>query len=151
MDLKLKISPKIAYYVSSIITFIIFSYFAYKAVVAYLIYKELYGDGIDILVTLRASLAGIMLFLIILFIQFTKIKDLNSQRTILKGIFIGWSAVFIVLIIVNIKLIPFLVLTGFGSLFTLVTVFSLIDQIKEDRNTLTDKEIYLLQQLANKK
>jgi len=39
MDLKLKISPKIAYYVSSIITFIIFSYFAYKAVVAYLIYK----------------------------------------------------------------------------------------------------------------
>jgi len=151
MDLKLKISPKIAYYVSSIITFIIFSYFAYKAVVAYLIYKELYGDGIDILVTLRASLAGIMLFLIILFIQFTKIKDLNSQRTILKGIFIGWSAVFIVLIIVNIKLIPFLVLTGFGSLFTLVTVFSLIDQIKEDRNTLTDKEIYLLQKLANKK
>jgi len=151
MDLKLKISPKIAYYVSSIITFIIFSYFAYKAVVAYLIYKELYGDGIDILVTLRASLAGIMLFLIILFIQFTKIKDLNSQRTILKGIFIGWSAVFIVLIIVNIQLIPFLVLTGFGSLFTLVTVFSLIDQIKEDRNTLTDKEIYLLQKLANKK
>jgi len=92
-----------------------------------------------------------MLFLIILFIQFTKIKDLNSQRTILKGIFIGWSAVFIVLIIVNIQLIPFLVLTGFGSLFTLVTVFSLIDQIKEDRNTLTDKEIYLLQKLANKK
>ena len=37
------------------------------------------------------------------------------------------------------------------ALIILVTLFSLIDQIKEEKNTLTDKEIYLLQELAKKK
>ena len=58
---------------------------------------------------------------------------------------------FIVLIIININLIYFIILTGIGSLITLLTSLSLIDQIKEEKNTLTDKEIYLLQKLANKK
>ena len=92
-----------------------------------------------------------MIFLILLFVQFIKIKDLKSQRTIIKGLFICWTSVFIVLIIININLIYFIILSGVGSLITLLTSFSLIDQIKEEKNTLTDKEIYLLQKLANKK
>ena len=72
MNIKIKLFPKYAYLVSSTIALIIFSYFAYKAVVAYLIHTELYGDGMDVLVSLRASLAGIMLLLIILFFQFMK-------------------------------------------------------------------------------
>ena len=63
MNIKIKIFPKYAYLVSSIIALIIFSYFSYKAVIAYLIHKELYGDGMDVLVSLRAALAGIMLLL----------------------------------------------------------------------------------------
>ena len=105
----------------------------------------------DVLVSLRAALAGVMLLLILLFFQFIKIKDLISQRTIIRGIFIGWSSLFIILIIVNPSLILFIVLSGIAGIVNLVALFSLVDLIKEDRNSLTDKEIYLLQQLANKK
>ena len=87
MNLKIKLFPKYAYLVSSTIALILFLYFAYKAFAAYLIHKELYGDGMDVLVSLRAALAGIMFLLIVLFFQFMKIKDLKSQRTILRGIF----------------------------------------------------------------
>ena len=151
MNINFKVLPKYAYLVSSLIALIIFFYFSYKAVIAYLIHKELYGGGMDVLVSLRAVLAGIMLLLILLFTQFLKIKDLISQKTIIRGIFIGWSSLFIILIIVNPSLILFIVLSGIGGIVNLIAVFSLVDLIKEDRNSLTDKEVYLLQQLANKK
>ena len=151
MNIKIKVLPKYAYLVSSLIALIIFFYFSYKAVIAYLIHRELYGDGMDVLVSLRAALAGIMFLLIILFFQFIKIKDLKSQRTILRGIFVGWSSLFIILIIVNPSLILFVILSGIAAIVNLISLFSLVDLIKEERNTLTDKEIYLLQQLANKK
>ena len=151
MELKIKIKPKISYFISIVVSSVILFYFAYKGVVAYLIHRELYGGGLDTLVLLRASISGIMFLLILLFIQFIKIPDLKSHRTILKGVFIGWTSVFIILVIVNLSSIYFVFLTGFVSLFTLITLFSLEDQIKEEKNTLTEKEIYLLQQLAKKK
>ena len=151
MLLKIKIKPKISYYISILVSSIIFIYFAYKGVVAYLIHRELYGGGLDTLVLLRASISGIMLLLILLFIQFIKIPDLKSHRTILKGIFIGWTSVFIILFIINLSSIYFIIITGLVSFFSLITLFSLEDQIKEEKNTLTEKEIYLLQQLAKKK
>ena len=151
MDIKIKISTKVSYISSIFVASIILLFFSYKAVIAFLIHKELYGGGLDTLVLLRASIAGIMFLLILLFIQFMKIKDLKSQRTILRGIFIGWSTVFIVLIVIKLSSIYFILLTGFSSLIILITLFSLIDQIKEEKNTLTDKEIYLLQKLAKKK
>ena len=151
MKIKLNIKPKIAYLTSIFTAIIILLFFSYKAVIAYLIHRELYGGGLDTLVLLRASIAGIMLLLILLFIQFMKINDLKSQRTILRGVFIGWVTVFIVLIAVKLSSIYFILLTGLSSLIILITLFSLIDQIKEEKNTLTDKEIYLLQKLAKKK
>ena len=101
--------------------------------------------------SLRAALAGIMFLLIILFFQFIKIIDLKSQRTILRGIFVGWSSLFIILIIVNSNLLYFITLSGIASFVNLISLFSLVDLINEERNTLTEKEIYLLQKLANKK
>ena len=151
MKLRIKIKPKISYYVSILVSFIVLIYFAYKGIVAYLIHRELYGGGLDTLVLLRASISGIMLLLILLFIQFIKIPDLKSHSTILRGIFIGWTSVFIILIIVNLSSMYFVILTGLVSFFSLLTLFSLEDQIKEEKNTLTEKEIYLLQQLAKKK
>ena len=151
MNIKINIKPKVAYLISIFTALTIFLFFSYKAVIAFLIYKELYGGGLDALVFLRASVAGIMFLLIILFIQFMKINDLKSQRTILRGIFVGWTSVFIVLIIIKISSIYFILLTGIASLIILITLFSLIDQIKEEKNALTDKEIYLLQKLAKKK
>ena len=151
MKIKIKIKPKTSYYVSILVSSVILFYFAYKGIVAYLIHRELYGGGLDTLVLLRASISGIMLLLILLFIQFVKIPDLKSHRTILRGVFIAWVSVFIVLIIVNLSSIYFIIFTGLVSLFSLLTLFSLEDQIKEEKNTLTEKEIYLLQQLAKKK
>ncbi len=151
MKLKIKIKPKMSYYVSILVSTIVLFYFAYKGVVAYLIHRELYGGGLDTLVLLRASISGIMLLLILLFFQFTKIPDLKSHRTILRGIFIGWTSVFVILVIVNLSSFYFVLLTCLVSLFSLITLFSLEDQIKEEKNTLTEKEIYLLQQLAKKK
>jgi hypothetical protein len=151
MKFKISIQPKIAYYLSIVLTLILFFYFSYKGVIAYFIHKELYGGGIDILVTLRATLAGVMLFLSLLLLQFSKIKDLKSHRTILNGIFIGWSTIIILLVILNPNLIYFIIMSGLGSFFSLITLLSLADQIKEEKNSLTDKEIYLLQKLANKK
>ena len=151
MDIKIKISTKVSYVSSIFAASVILLFFSYKAIIAFLIHKELYGGGLDTLVLLRASIAGIMFLLILLFIQFMKIKDLKSQRTILRGIFIGWTSVFIILLVVNLSSIYFVVLTGISSLIVLLTLFSLIDQIKEEKNTLTDKEIYLLQKLAKKK
>ncbi len=151
MKLIIKIKPKISYYISILVSSVILFYFAYKGVVAYLIHHELYGGGLDTLVLLRASISGIMLLLILLFIQFIKIPDLKSHRTILRGVFIGWTSVFIILIIVNLSSLYFIIMAGFVSLFSLITLFSIEDQIKEEKNTLTEKEIYLLQQLAKKK
>ena len=151
MKIKINIKPKVAYLTSIFTALTILFFFSYKAIIAFLIHRELYGGGMDTLVLLRASVAGIMFLLILLFIQFMKINDLNSQRTILRGIFVGWTSVFIVLIILNLSSILFVFLTGISSLIILITLFSLIDQIKEEKNTLTDKEIYLLQKLAKKK
>ena len=151
MNIKIKINTKVSYLSSILVSSIILLFFLYKAVIAYLIHKELYGGGLDTLILLRASIAGIMLLLILLFIQFMKIKDLKSQRTILRGIFVGWTSVFIILIVINLSSIYFIIITGASSLIVLVTLFSLIDQIKEEKKTLTDKEIDLLQKLAKKK
>mgnify|MGYP001493997790 FL=1 len=151
MKIKVNIKPKIAYLASIFTAIIILLFFSYKAVIAYLIHRELYGGGLDTLVLLRAAIAGIMLLLILLFIQFMKIDDLKSQRTILRGMFIGWTSVFIVMIVLKMSSIYFIFLTGLSSLVILVTLFSLVDQMKEEKNTLTDKEIYLLQKLAKKK
>ena len=151
MKFKVKIKPKISYYVSALVFSLFFFYFAYKGAVAYLIHRELYGGGLDTLVLLRASISGIMLLLILLFVQFLRIPDLKSHRVILRGVFIGWTSVFIILVIVNLSSIYFVIFTGLVSFFSLITLFSLEDQIKEEKNTLTEKEVYLLQQLAKKK
>ena len=151
MKFKIKIKPKISYYFSILVSSVILFYFAYKGVVAYLIHRELYGGGLDTLVLLRASISGIMLLLILLFIQFIKIPDLKSHRTILRGVFVGWTSVFVSMIVLKLSSIYFIFLTGLSSLIILVTLFSLVDQMKEEKNTLTDKEIYLLQKLAKKK
>ena len=151
MKINIKILPKYAYLSSSLVAFTFFLYFSYKAIIAYLIHQELYGSGMDILVSLRIALAGIMALLLMLFFQFLKIKDFKSQRTILRGIFISWSTLFVIFIVIDLELISFTILSGFAALINLLSLFTLVDLIKEERNTLTDKEIYLLQKLAKKK
>ena len=149
--MKLNIKFKYSYLISIIISFVILCYFAYKGMIAYLIHKELYGDGVDVVITLRGIISLIMLFFIVLQIQFLKIKDLKSQKKILSGIFVVWTSIFFSTIIVSRDEILFLIITFITSVLILLSLLSLSEQIKEERNTLTEKEIYLLQQLAKKK
>ena len=151
VNMKPKIKFKYSYFVSILTSFVILSYFAYKGVIAYLIHKELYGGGVDVVITLRGIISLIMLFFIFLQIQFLKIKDLKSQKKILSGIFVVWTSIFFSTIIVSRNEILFLIITFITSVLILLSLFSLSEQIKEERNTLTEKEIYLLQQLAKKK
>ena len=149
--MKLNINYKFTYLVSILASLMILIYFAYKSVIAYLIHKELYGGGIDVVISLRGTISAIMLFLILLQIQFLKIKDLNSHKTIISGIFVIWTAMFITTLIISPEKIFLIISILITSLFMLISLFSLRDKIKEERNTLTDKEIYLLQKLAKKK
>ena len=149
--MKLNINYKFTYLVSILASLMILIYFAYKGVIAYLIHKELYGGGIDVVISLRGTISAIMLFLILMQIQFLKIKDLNSHKTIISGIFVIWTAMFITTLIISPEKIYLIISILITSLFMLISLFSLRDKIKEERNTLTDKEIYLLQKLAKKK
>ena len=149
--MKIKIKYKYSYILSILISLIVLLYFAYKGAIAYLIHKELYGGGIDVVISLRGTVAIIMLLLIILQIQFMRIKDLKSHRIILMGIFIVWSSIFFMILFTKPKEIYFLIMISTVSIFTFINILSLKEQIKEERNMLTENEIYLLQKLAKKK
>ena len=146
----MNISPKLSHILSAAVSIIFVIYFFYQGFLAYVILKEL-GGGVDALVASRWGLAVAMSIFACLFFLFIKIKDLNSQRTILKGIFIGWSSICLTLIIAIPNSIYFIILTGLASTISLLSSKNLIEKIKEEKKTLTEKEIYLLQRLANKK
>jgi hypothetical protein len=146
----MNISPKLSHILSAAVSIIFVIYFFYQGFLAYVILKEL-GGGVDALVVSRWGLATAMFIFACLFFLFIKIKDLKSQRTILKGIFIGWSSICLTLIIAIPNSIYFIILTGLASTISLLSSKNLIEKIKEEKKTLTEKEIYLLQRLANKK
>jgi hypothetical protein len=146
----MNISPKLSHILSAAVSIIFVIYFFYQGFLAYVILKEL-GGGVDALVVSRWGLAVAMFIFACLFFLFIKIKDLKSQRTILKGIFIGWSSICLTLIIAIPNSIYFIILTGLASTISLLSSKNLIEKIKEEKKTLTEKEIYLLQRLANKK
>ena len=101
---KIKISSKISFLISSITSIIFVSYFSYKGFMVYFVQKAMDdtfvgGESSDITVTLWFAIAGTMALSMLLFFQFMKIKDLKSQRTIQKGIFIGWTIISLAMII----------------------------------------------------
>ena len=122
MQINIKIPTKASYILSSFTSLIFLIFFAYTGLIAYLIHKELYGGGIDALVALRFTLSGVMAFLIFLFIQFMKLKDLKSQKIILNGVFIGWTSIFIITILLFPGSIYFIILTGITSAVSLVAM-----------------------------
>ena len=109
------------------------------------------GSTSDITVTLWFAISAAMALSMLLFLQFTKIKDLKSQSTILKGIFIGWAGICVALIVFIPSYIYFIILTAVASIVSLISSLTLKEEIIEQLNkkeTLSEKEIYLLQKLA---
>lgn len=154
---KIKVSSKLSFIISSITSLIFVTYFAYKGFMVYFVQKAMDdtfigGSTSDITVTLWFAISGTMALSMFLFFQFTKIKDLNSQRTIQKGIFVGWAIITVAMIIFIPAYIYFIFLTILASLVSLLSSITLKDQIAEElknkKENLSEKEIYLLQKLA---
>jgi len=157
---KIKISSKLSFIISSIISLIFVTYFTYKGLMVYFVQKAMDdtfigGSTSDITITLWFAIAGTMALSMFLFFQFTKIKDLNSQRTIQKGIFVGWAIIALAMIIFIPFYIYFIFLTIIASMVSLLSSITLKDQIAEElknkKENLSEKEIYLLQKLAGVK
>ena len=157
---RINIPSKLSFIISSIVSIIFVIYFTYKGFMVYFIQKAMDdtfvgGSSSDITVTLWFAISGVMALSMVLFFQFTKIKDLNSQRTIQKGIFIGWAIIAIAMIIFIPSYIYFILLTIIASLVSLLSSITLkhkiTGELQNKKETLTEKEIYLLQKLAGVK
>ena len=113
------------------------------------------GSTSDITITLWFGISLSMALSMFLFFQFIKIKDLNSQKTIQKGIFIGWAIIAIAMIIFVPSYIYLILITILSSIISLLSSITLKDLITKDliekKETLSEKEIYLLQKLAGVK
>jgi hypothetical protein len=157
---KINVTSKISSIISIITSIIFVLYFAYKGFMVYLIQKAMDdtfvgGSASDITITLWFGISLSMALSMLLFFQFIKIKDLNSQRTIQQGIFIGWTIIAIAMIIFvpsYIYLILITILSSMVSLLSSITLKDLITkELREKKETLSKKEIYLLQKLAGVK
>jgi hypothetical protein len=113
------------------------------------------GNSSDITITLWFGIAVAMALSMFLFFQFIKIKDLNSQRVIQKGIFIGWTIIAIIMIVFIPSYVYLILITIISSIFSFLSSITLKDKISKDlkdrKETLSEKEIYLLQKLAGVK
>ena len=157
---KINISSKTSFVISIITSIIFVVYFAYKGFIVYLIQKAMDdtfvgGSTSDITITLWFGISLSMALSMFLFFQFIKIKDLNSQKTIQKGIFIGWAIIAIAMIIFVPSYIYLILITILSSIVSLISSITLKDMIVKDliekKETLSEKEIYLLQKLAGVK
>ena len=154
---KIRISSKLSFIFSSITSMIFVGYFGYKGFMVYFVQKAMDdtfigGSTSDITVTLWFAIMGSMALSMFLFFQFIKIKDLKSQMTILKGVFIGWAIISVALITFIPTYIYFIMLTSIASITSLlssITVkYEITDELIRKKETLSEKEIYLLQKLA---
>ena len=157
---KIRISSKLSFIFSSITSMIFVGYFGYKGFMVYFVQKAMDdtfigGSTSDITVTLWFAIMGTMALSMFLFFQFIRIKDLKSQMTILKGVFIGWAIISVALIIFIPTYIYFILLTSMASIASLLSSITVKHEITEElirkKETLSEKEIYLLQKLAGVK
>ena len=157
---KIRVTSKTSFIISMITSIIFVLYFAYKGLMVYFIQKAMDntfvgGSASDITITLWFGVSLSMVLSMFLFFQFTKIKDLNSQRIIQKGIFIGWAIVAITMTIFVPSYIYLILITTLSSIVSFLSSVTLKDIITKDlikkKETLSEKEIYLLQKLAGVK
>jgi hypothetical protein len=153
---KIRISSKLSFIFSSITSMIFVGYFGYKGFMVYFVQKAMddtfIGGSTSDTVTLWFAIMGTMALSMFLFFQFIKIKDLKSQMTILKGVFIGWAIISVALITFIPTYIYFILLTSMASIASLLSSIAvkheITDELIRKKETLSEKEIYLLQKLA---
>ena len=150
-----QINSKKAFLISGISSFTFACLAMYKAIILYFINQALEdtfvgGNTSDISITLWFLICGIMLFTTFLFFFFFKIKDLNSQKTILSGVLISWVFITLLLIIIYREHFFLVIISSIPIVICFIAMKNLKSDIKNrlKEKGLSEKEIHLLQLLA---
>ena len=156
MSFGFNIKTKYILIFSGIACMLLSLFLTYKGILAYLIQKKLEDDfggmgGTDIIVIIRLVLSLVILILALFFFNFLKIKDLNSQKILLQCTLVMWSVVSIYLIVIMKELSFYLILSLVSCIISFLSIKNLKEEIKNNKLKLSNKEIYLLNKLANKK
>ena len=156
MSFSFNIKTKYTLIFSGISCMLLSLFLTYKGILAYLIQKKLEDDfggmgGTDTIVIIRLVLSLVILILALFFFQFLKIKDLNSQKILLQCTLVMWSVVSICLVVIMKELSFYLILSLVSCIISFLSIKNLKEEIKNNKLKLSDKEIYLLNKLANKK
>jgi len=156
----LNISSKFTLILSASVSSIFLIYSFYRGFVLFFVNQAMEdtfigGNVSDISISLWFIIGGIFTLITFLFLFLIKIKDLKSQKIILVGITVFWLIISIISIFISIANILITFLTFVVSIFCYLSIKTLKKKIITELNKkgLTEKEIYLLQQLAgiNKK
>ena len=156
----MNISSKFTLILSASVSSIFLIYSFYRGFVLFFVNQAMEdtfigGNVSDISISLWFIIGGIFTLITFLFLFLIKIKDLKSQKIILVGITVFWLIISIISIFISIANILITFLTFVVSIFCYLSIKTLKKKIITELNKkgLTEKEIYLLQQLAgiNKK
>lgn len=151
----MKISTKSVLLISALTSSFFLIYSSYKGTILYFVNEALEdtfvgGSTSDISIYLWFIISGILILITLMFLFFLKIKDLKSQKIIVKGLTVFWIAISIFLILINLSNFWISLITLTLSVLSFLAMKNLKKTIIAELNKkgLTDKEIYLLQKLA---
>ena len=156
----MNISSKFTLVLSASVSSIFLIYSFYRGFILFFVNQAMEdtfigGNVSDISISLWFIIGVIFTLITFLFLFLIKIKDLKSQKIILVGITVFWLIISIISIFISIANILITFLTFVVSIFCYLSIKTLKKKIITELNKkgLTEKEIYLLQQLAgiNKK
>ena len=156
----MNISSKFTLVLSASVSSIFLIYSFYRGFILFFVNQAMEdtfigGNVSDISISLWFIIGVIFTLITFLFLFLIKIKDLKSQKIILVGITVFWLIISIISIFISITNILITFLTFVVSIFCYLSIKTLKKKIITELNKkgLTEKEIYLLQQLAgiNKK
>ena len=151
----MKISTKSILLISALTSSFFLIYTSYKGIILYFVNEALEdtfvgGSTSDISIFLWFIISVILMLITLMFLFFLKIKDLKSQKIIVRGLTFFWVIISILLILINFSNFWISLLTLIVSVLSFLAQKNLKKTIIAELNKkgLTDKEIYLLQKLA---
>ena len=137
---KIKISSKLSFIVSSIISLLFSTYAAYKGVILFFVDKAMEdtfvgGNVSNVSISLWLTISGVMIFISFLFFFFVKIKDLKSQKAILTSIIVIWIGVIALMIFFLSKFIYYAILPLIALIFCFISVINIKKEIIDEKKT----------------
>ena len=151
----MKFTTKSILLVSTLTLSVFLFYSLYKGIILYFVNEALEdtfvgGSTSNISIILWFIISGILMLITSMFLFFLKIKDLKSQKIIVKGLIFFWFTVSFFSIFVAFSNLWITLLTSSIGIISFLASKNLKKEIIAELNKkgLTEKEIYLLQKLA---